>query len=47
MYDRTKFYVQTAVPIDVVVDTMGAGDSLITSFMVGYMDCVKRGLHGT
>ena len=47
MYDGTKFYVQAAVPIDVVVDTMGAGDSLITSFMVGYMDCVKRGLHGT
>lgn len=45
MFDGNKFFAQKAVPIENVVDTMGAGDSLITSFMVGYMDFVKRGLN--
>ena len=29
-----------------VVDTMGAGDSLITSFMVAYTDHLKKGITG-
>lgn len=46
LYDGTEFYVQKAAPIENVVDTMGAGDSLITSFMVGYMDHLKKGVTG-
>ena len=37
---------QKAVPIKEVVDTMGAGDSLITSFMVAYTDHLKKGITG-
>lgn len=46
LYDGSDFYVQKAVPIENVVDTMGAGDSLITSFMVGYIDRLKKGVTG-
>ena len=46
LYDGTEFYVQKAAPIEHVVDTMGAGDSLITSFMVGYTDHLKKGVTG-
>lgn len=42
LYDGEKFYMQPAEPIEKVVDTMGAGDSLITSFMVGYIDRLKK-----
>lgn len=44
LYAGSKFYMQAAVPIEEVVDTMGAGDSLITTFMVGYLDAVKKGV---
>lgn len=44
LYDGTDFYVQKAAPIENVVDTMGAGDSLITSFMVGYIHRLKAGM---
>lgn len=44
IYANGKFYEQNAVPIEKVVDTMGAGDSLITSFMVGYLDAKKKGI---
>lgn len=47
LYNGTDFYVQKAAPVDTVVDTMGAGDSLITSFMVGYVDRLKKGVSGT
>lgn len=43
LYDGKEFYVQPAVPIEKVVDTMGAGDSLITSFLIGYTDKIKKG----
>lgn len=46
LYDGTEFYVQKAAPIETIVDTMGAGDSLITSFMVGYTDHLKKGVTG-
>ena len=46
LYDGKDFYVQKAAPIENVVDTMGAGDSLITSFMVGYTDHLKKGVTG-
>lgn len=46
LYDGQEYYVQKAVPIKEVVDTMGAGDSLITSFMVAYTDYLKKGIMG-
>lgn len=46
LYDGNDFYVQKAVSIEEVVDTMGAGDSLITSFMVAYTDHLKKGMTG-
>lgn len=46
LYDGKEFYTQKAVPIKEVVDTMGAGDSLITSFMIAYMDHIKAGVTG-
>lgn len=44
LYAGGRFYTQKAVPLQEVVDTMGAGDSLITTFMVGYLDAVKKGV---
>lgn len=44
IYDGKTIYKQSAVPIEKVVDTMGAGDSLITSFMVGYIARLKKGI---
>ncbi|MGB8452644.1 MAG: PfkB family carbohydrate kinase [Anaerocolumna sp.] len=44
LYDGNEFYVQLAEPLDKVVDTMGAGDSLITSFLIGYTDRVKKSI---
>lgn len=46
LYDGTEYYIQKAEPIEEVVDTMGAGDSLITSFMVGYTEHLKKGVTG-
>ena len=43
MYDGEQFYDQPAKKIDKVVDTMGAGDSFITSFMDSYIDGLHRG----
>lgn len=42
LYDGTGFYEQPAAPLEKVVDTMGAGDSLITSFLIGYTDSIKK-----
>lgn len=44
LYCNGKYYEQKAVPIEKVVDTMGAGDSLITTFMVGYTDARKKSI---
>lgn len=42
LYDGSTFYKQPAAPLEKVVDTMGAGDSLITSFLIGYTDRMKK-----
>lgn len=42
LYDGETFYIQPAAPLEKVVDTMGAGDSLITSFLIGYLDRMKK-----
>ena len=43
LYDGEHFYRQESEPLTEVVDTMGAGDSLITSFLVHYLDQRKQG----
>lgn len=45
-YDGERLYRQAAKPVEHIVDTMGAGDSLLTSFMVGYMSALKEGKQG-
>lgn len=45
-YDGTELYHQSAKPVENIVDTMGAGDSLLTSFLVGYIEKVKDGKEG-
>lgn len=45
-YDGKEFYHQSAKPVENIVDTMGAGDSLLTSFLVGYVEKVKDGKAG-
>lgn len=44
LYDGNKFYIQEAVILNEVKDTMGAGDSLITSFLVNYISNKKNNL---
>lgn len=43
LFDGTEFYTQQAVSLSQVVDTMGAGDSLIATFLVVYTDLIKKG----
>lgn len=43
LYDGEQFYAQPAVPLEKVVDTMGAGDSFLTSFMDSFIDRMKKG----
>lgn len=43
LYDGERMYRQESVPIPAVVDTMGAGDSLITSFLVNYLKSRRKG----
>ena len=43
VWDGRRFYFQQALPVPVMADTMGAGDSLITAFMVGYLSARKAG----
>ena len=42
-FDGEQEYEEAAAPVPVMADTMGAGDSLITSFMVSYLAAVKAG----
>lgn len=44
LYDGKDFYTQPASKIDNVVDTMGAGDSFLTTFMIHYTDRIKKGM---
>ncbi|PYG85921.1 sugar/nucleoside kinase (ribokinase family) [Ruminiclostridium sufflavum DSM 19573] len=37
-YDGSRFYTQPALPVTRMVETMGAGDSLLTAFLVGYIN---------
>lgn len=44
LYDGARFYIQKAVPLDTVIDTMGAGDSLIASFLTSLIHLEKQGM---
>lgn len=44
IYDGNNFYSQSALILDEVKDTMGAGDSLITSFIINYLSNKKNNL---
>jgi sugar/nucleoside kinase (ribokinase family) len=41
-FDGKQYYVQEAFPVEKMADTMGAGDSLLTSFLVGYLSAKKE-----
>lgn len=42
-FDGRRYYVQSAMPVEKMADTMGAGDSLLTAFLVGYLTAKKDG----
>ena len=44
LYDGEKFFAQAAAPLAEVKDTLGAGDSLIASFLTGYIGKTKAGV---
>ena len=44
LYDGREFYIQPAEKLERVVDTMGAGDSLIAAFLVSYLSDLKHGV---
>lgn len=45
-YDGKTFYEQGIRPVENLVDTMAAGDSLLTAFLVEYVDMEKQGKGG-
>ena len=45
-YDGERYYRQHAKPVTDMKDTMGAGDSFLTSFLMCYLDSAKRGEDG-
>lgn len=42
-YDGKAYYIQAAMPVEKMADTMGAGDSLLTAFLVGWLSAKKEG----
>lgn len=44
LYDGQEFFAQKAAPLEKVKDTLGAGDSLIASFLTGYIGRAKSGV---
>ena len=46
-YDGERYYRQLAKPVTDMKDTMGAGDSFLTSFLMCYLDSAKRGEDGS
>lgn len=42
-FDGEAYYLQEAMPVEKMADTMGAGDSLLTSFLVSYFSQKKEG----
>lgn len=44
LYDGGDYFIQKAVSLEKVVDTMGAGDSLIASYLISYLSLIKKGI---
>lgn len=44
LYNGDEFFIQPAVLLEKVVDTMGAGDAFISSFLVAYIARMKKGM---
>lgn len=42
-FDGEAYYLQEALPVEKMADTMGAGDSLLTAFLVQYLSAKKMG----
>lgn len=42
-FDGERYYLQEALPVENMADTMGAGDSLLTAFLVSYFARKKEG----
>lgn len=42
-FDGEKYYAQEALPVAKMADTMGAGDSLLTAFLVSFLAAKKNG----
>lgn len=42
-FDGESYYEQAAVPVKKMADTMGAGDSLLTAFLVSFLAAKKEG----
>ncbi len=45
--DGERFYIQGSKPVEKLADTMAAGDSFLTSFLMHYLDSAKRGEDGS
>lgn len=44
LFDGEKYFIQEAILLDRIEDTMGAGDSLITAFLINYLTKIKAGI---
>ena len=42
-FDGETYYLQEALPVAKMADTMGAGDSLLTAFLVSFLSAKKEG----
>ena len=42
-FDGERYYLQEALPVAKMADTMGAGDSLLTAFLVSFLSAKKEG----
>ncbi len=45
-YDGERFYRQAPKPVEQLVDTMAAGDTFLTGFVVSWFELTKQGVEG-
>lgn len=46
-YDGKRFYRQESKPVEKLVDTMAAGDTFLTGFVVSWFELTKQGVTGS